>query len=116
MINMFGFFDQIGKFVMSFPDQLEHMSMYSILGFCIVIAIISAIYQSIKRAIFFFYIRPRDPELYKQYKADRRAHEIANAQYNSARQIFNSIDRSSLMNYDANQNWNFHDYNNPNQF
>ena len=75
-----------------------------LIGLVIILAIIIDIFRAIKSAYMFFVVRPRDPEMYHEYRADRRAHEISNSINMQTREIQRgNIDRY----FDDN---NFHNY------
>lgn len=54
-------------------DQLASLSI----GIFIVVFVIMAVYNAIRSFVMFFIVRPRDPELYREYRADKRAKRIA---------------------------------------
>ena len=75
-----------------------------LIGIVIILVIIIDIFRAIKSAYMFFVVRPRDPEMYHEYRADRRAHEISNSIDMQTREIQRgNIDRY----FDDN---NFHNY------
>ena len=75
-----------------------------LIGIVIILVIIIDIFRAIKSAYMFFVVRPRDPEMYHEYRADRRAHEISNSINMQTREIQRgNIDRY----FDDN---NFHNY------
>lgn len=83
--------------------MLKHPT--ELIGLVIVLAIIIGIFQAIKSAYMFFVVRPRDPEMYREYRADRRAHEISSSIDMQTREI-----QRGNMNRDFNDNNNFHNY------
>ena len=75
-----------------------------LIGIIIILVIIIDIFRAIKSAYMFFVVRPRDPEMYHEYRADRRAHEISSSIDMQTREIQRgNIDRY----FDDN---NFHNY------
>lgn len=75
-----------------------------LIGIVIILVIIIDIFRAIKSAYMFFVVRPRDPEMYHEYRADRRAHEISSSINMQTREIQRgNIDRY----FDDN---NFHNY------
>ena len=75
-----------------------------LIGIVIILVIIIDIFRAIKSAYMFFVVRPRDPEMYHEYRADRRAHEISSSIDMQTREIQRgNIDRY----FDDN---NFHNY------
>lgn len=95
-------------------DQLASLSI----GIFIVVFVIMAIYDAIRSFVMFFIVRPRDPELYREYRADKRAKRIASSIDLANRNISSSIDSAS-MNHSL-DSWNmtthidndFNDFNN----
>ena len=75
-----------------------------LIGLVIILVIIIDIFRAIKSAYMFFVVRPRDPEMYHEYRADRRAHEISSSIDMQTREI----QRGNIDHYfDDN---NFHNY------
>lgn len=96
-------------------DQLASLSI----GIFIVVFVIMAIYNAIRSFVMFFIVRPRDPELYREYRADKRAKRIASSIDLANRNISSSIDSAS-MNHSL-DSWNMtthidNDFNNFNNF
>lgn len=73
-------------------DQLASLSI----GIFIVVFVIMAIYDAIRSFVMFFIVRPRDPELYREYRADKRAKRIASSIDLANRNISSSIDSASM--------------------
>lgn len=73
-------------------DQLASLSI----SIFIVVFVIMAIYDAIRSFVMFFIVRPRDPELYREYRADKRAKRIAGSIDAANRNISSSIDNASM--------------------
>lgn len=73
-------------------DQLASLSI----GIFIVVFVIMAVYNAIRSFVMFFIVRPRDPELYREYRADKRAKRIASSIDLANRNISSSIDNASM--------------------
>lgn len=75
--------------------SMDHLASLSI-GIFIVVFVIMAIYDAIRSFVMFFIVRPRDPELYREYRADKRAKRIASSIDLANRNISSSIDNASM--------------------
>ena len=64
----------------------------------IVLFVIMLIYSLVKSFVMFFIVRPRDPELYREYRADKRAHEISAAINNSSSRISGTMNTNNTLN------------------
>lgn len=62
-----------------YGKALGFHSMKSFYTVVIIIILAVTLFCAIRSAVYFFVIRPRDPELYHEYRADRRANQISSA-------------------------------------
>ena len=71
-------------------------------GILIGLIVIMAIIHGIESAFMLFVVRPRDPELYHEWRADQRAHEISGAINNQTNQmdLYHYSDNSSINHQD----------------
>lgn len=104
-----------------------------IFGVILILIVVAIAYSLIKSFVMFWIIRPRDPELYNQYRADKRAKMISNSVNMSSQSISSSIDQQSLNNdlnnsinrdfmsgnmsrFDGGNDFGGSNYNDPNNF
>lgn len=59
------------------PLGFHSMTSFYTIVMLIILAVVA--FYAIRSAIYFFVIRPRDPELYHEYRADQRASQISSA-------------------------------------
>lgn len=94
-----------------YGKALGFHSMKSFYTVVIIVILAVVAFYAIRSAIYFFVIRPRDPELYHEYRADRRASQISNAIDRNTRSR-NQIYDSSMSNQIYDNNIHNHDINN----
>lgn len=94
-----------------YGKALGFHSMKSFYTVVIIVILAVVAFYAIRSAIYFFVIRPRDPELYHEYRADKRANQISNAIDRNTRSR-NQIYDSNISNQIYDNNIHNHDINN----
>lgn len=73
------YFGEVFKMLYSNFGKPFGLSYHTFLMLIAALFIISIIYSIVRSFVYFFIVRPRDPELYHEYRADRRASWISNS-------------------------------------
>lgn len=91
-------FEKLGDLMLKHPMTL--------MGIMFILVIIVGICRFIKSLYMLFVVRPKDPELYREYRADRRNNRIVGALDDQANQMRQA---NNLRMFDDN-NYHYHDF------